>query len=98
MSKNVKTYERKALEGTPFVIHYSETHGWAAGIAEHKITGWYETEEDLQEILTGLVKTHKTTKPVYGKLNWDLITGVALVLIDKVLEMKKLEEKREENK
>lgn len=89
MSKNVKTYERKALEGTPFVIHYSETHGWAAGIAEHKITGWYQTEDDLKKLLKGLR---------YQGINWDLMTGVILVLIEKVLEIKKIEEKREETK
>lgn len=87
MNKNTKTYERKALEGTPFIIHQSEDHGWAAGIAEHKLTGWYETEQDLMQVLNGRKNTG---------LNWDLITGVILILIEKVLETKELTKKRTE--
>lgn len=66
MSKNTVTYERKALPGTPFVIHRSDTHGWAAGIAEHKLTGWYKTENEVLKLLRGTNR--------HG-VNWDLMTG-----------------------
>lgn len=85
MSKNTKTYERKTLEGTPFIIHHSETHGWAAGIAEHKLTGWYETEEQVKKLLKGINQKRE--------IDWDLMTGIIMILIEKVLEHKELEEK-----
>jgi len=87
MSKNTKKYERKALEGTPFVIHYAETHGWAAGIAEHKLTGWYETEKELLKALKGTDR---------NGINWDMMTGVILILLEKTLEKKELEKKLNE--
>lgn len=82
MKKNVMTYERKPLDGTPFIIHKSETHGWAAGIAEHKLTGWYPTEEILKKVLKGINNKG---------IDWDLITGTILILIEKVLEKKEIE-------
>lgn len=91
MKKNVKTYERKAMEKTPFVIHHSETEGWSAGIAEHRLTGWYETEEDLKKVLRGI------TSKQGASINWDLLTGVVLILIEKVAEAKKLTDKINEN-
>lgn len=87
-TKGTKRYERKAYEGTPFVIHESEDHGWAAGIAEHKLTGWYETEEKLKTVLKGYT-------PKKG-IDWDLMTGIILIIVEKVNEMKKLNEKIEE--
>lgn len=86
--KGTKRYERKAYEGTPFVIHHSEDHGYAAGIAEHRLTGWYESEETLKKVLKGYT-------PSRG-IDWDLLTGVIVILIEKTNEMKKLNEKIEE--
>ncbi|QCS37329.1 hypothetical protein [Tortoise microvirus 85] len=83
MSKNVKTYERKAKENTPFIIHHSEDEGWSAGIAEHRLTGWYKTEKDLETVLKGY-------NPKTG-INWDLLTGVILILIEKQKEYEKLQ-------
>lgn len=87
MSKNTLTYERKALEGTPFIIHHSETHGWAAGIAEHKLTGWYETEEQVKKLLKGINQQKG--------IDWDLLTGIIMIIVEKVLEHKKLTDKIE---
>lgn len=87
MSKNTVTYERKALPGTPFVIHRSDTHGWAAGIAEHKLTGWYKTENEVIKVLRGSNR--------YG-INWDLMMGFVLILIEKTKELDKIQEKVKE--
>lgn len=87
MSKNTMTYERKALEGTPFVIHHSESHGWAAGIAEHKLTGWYKTENEVIKLLRGTNR--------HG-INWDLMMGFVLIIVEKTMERKELEKKIEE--
>lgn len=86
--KPTKTYERKTLENTPFIIHESEDHGWAAGIAEHRLTGWYQTEEELKTILKGYTPKHG--------IDWNLLTGVVLILIEKAKELDKLNNKIEE--
>ncbi|MBB5441066.1 hypothetical protein HDC92_004770 [Pedobacter sp. AK017] len=83
MSKNEITFERKKVEGTPFVKIWSKQHGWAAGIAEHRITQWFETEEKLDKKLKG------TTA---GKLDWDLLTGFVSILIEKTEDLKKQQE------
>lgn len=88
MSKNVMEYSRTAVEGTPFIKHRSETNGWALGIAEHKITGWYKTEKEVDDLLNG------------RKPNWDFLTGVILVLIQKERDYQNLNqeiERRQKN-
>lgn len=82
-------YTRTALESTPFIIHHSESHGWAAGIAEHKLTGWYASEKELLTVLKGVKKG--------GQIDWNLITGVVLILIAKEREYNVLKEKQLEN-
>lgn len=81
MSKNEITVERTTIKGTPFIQIYSKAHGYSGGIAEHRMTPWYETEEEL------LTKLQGTT---IGQLDWDLLTGFVSILIDKTAEMKKI--------
>lgn len=83
MSKNELTFERTKIEGTPFTKVWSKEHGYSAGIAEYRATPWYETEEDLLKKLSGTE---------IGTLDWDLLTGVISILIDKTLELNKIEE------
>lgn len=85
-SGNESTYtmdfNREPIEGTPFVKLWSKEHGFALGIAEHRVTGWYKTEEELTKKRKGV-----TTKGI----DWDLMTGVIMILIEKIDQKKQLD-------
>lgn len=83
MTKNTLTFERTAIEGTPFVMQWSESKGYSGGIAEHRVTEWYKTEEELKKKLKGASNKG---------IDWDLLTGVILILIEKKEELKKITE------
>lgn len=80
-SQNEELFRREAIENTPFIKLWSKEKGWALGIAEHRITKWYETEKEITTLVKGTQN---------GKLDWNLLTAVILILIEKDAEMKKL--------
>jgi len=81
------THERIPIKNTPFILQYAENMGWSVGIAEHKITGWYKTREEAEKIVRGTTRTG---------INWEFMTGVILVLIEKVEDYKKIKQAIEE--
>lgn len=84
MEKNEMTIERTTITGTPFTKIWSKEHGWSGGIAEHRMTGWYKTEEELLEKLQGTS---------IGQIDWDLMVGFVSILIEKTNQLKELNEK-----
>lgn len=82
------TFERFRVEGTPWQAIWDKERGWSAGIAEHKITDFYETEEELKKVLKGV---HED-----GSINWNLMFGFVDVIMQKVIDFQKFTEKQRE--
>lgn len=77
------TYNRSMIEGTPFTIVWDKEKGFSAGIANTKMTKWFQTEEELLEELKGIKE---------GGINWGLVTDLITTIVVQLDGMRKQNE------
>lgn len=77
------TYNRSSIEGTPFTVVWDKDKGFSAGIANTKMTPWYQTEEELLEKIKGIKE---------GRIDWNLMTDFVTTIIVQLDQMKKQNE------
>lgn len=90
-STNEITVKSEVIKGTPFVMKWMKDKGWSFGIAEYKLSEYYETREEALEKL-GLkeLKGGEIVRRTKTGTDYELIVNIVGIMIEKYLKAKDL--------